>query len=674
VDPLLQPLTVNGLQLRNRVYSPAHAPTGYLEDGGPGERTVAYHEAKARGGAALTIVGGSSSVSVDSADVFSNFYCGGREILPFYRSLSERIHAHEAAVMVQITHLGRRSKSDVVHWLPTVAPSAVREHAHRSYPKEMEDFDFRRIVADYGTAAALAQEGGLDGIEVAALAGHLIDQFWSPRTNHRTDEYGGSLDNRMRFGFEVLQEVRNQVGRDFVVGMRLPGNEWTAGGLDSDDGIAIASALADSGLIDYMSIVVGGGETSRELADLIPGFGRPLGGGLDVAKGIKGRVSLPIFHAGRIADVSTARHAIDSGAVDMVGMVRAHIADPDIMVKVQRGEEDRVRPCVGASFCLGAAGTYCIHNPSTGREQVLPHSISKAQSRRKVVVVGGGVAGLEAARVCAERGHEVVLLEASDRYGGQLAVLSRTTRQSEKLSIVDWLVAELRHLGVQCKLNSFAEAQDVLALEPDVVITATGGVPNLNLPGGGEEHVVSAADALGRRLPENTRVVVFDDDGGEVALTVAESLAERGATVELLTPDPNVGVDVSPILMPDYLTALYRLGVVVRPDSTVNGVSREGAGVVVTTQNVYTDTVGETRADMVVVDRGTLPYDDLYHELRAESTNRGQLDLAAFADGREMDVDTNPTGKYQLYRIGDAVSHRGIHGAVLDARRLCQHL
>jgi len=674
VDPLLQPLTVNGLQLRNRVYSPAHAPTGYLENGVPGERYVAYTEAKARGGAALTIVGGSSNVSVDSADVFSNFYCGGREILPFYRSLSERVHAHGSGVMVQITHLGRRSKSDVVGWLPTVAPSVVREHAHRSYPKEMEDFDFSRIVADYGTAAALAREGGLDGIEVAALAGHLIDQFWSPRTNHRTDEYGGSLENRMRFGFEVLREVRRQVGHDFVLGVRLPGNEWAAGGLDSDDGIAIATSLADSGLVDYLSIIVGGGETTRELADLIPGFGRPLGAGLDVVKGIKGRVSIPVFHAGRIADVSTARHAIDSGAVDMVGMVRAHIADPDIMVKVQRGEEDRVRPCVGASFCLGTAGTYCIHNPSTGREQVLPHTVSKTDSPRKIVVVGAGVAGLEAARVSAERGHDVVLLEASDRYGGQLSVLSRTRRQSEKLAIVDWLVGELGHLGVQRRLNSFAEAQDVLDLQPDVVITATGGLPNLDLPGGGGDHVVSAAEALGQRLPEAARVVVFDDDGGEAALTVAEALAERGAKVELITPDPNVGVDVAPILMPDYLAALYRLGVVVRPDSMVDSVSREAAEFVVSTRNVYTDEVGQTRADMVVVDRGTLPFDDLYKELRPDSTNRGQLDLAAFVEGREMDVDTNSTGRYQLFRIGDAVSHRGIHGAVLDARRLCQHL
>jgi N-methyl-L-proline demethylase len=674
VDPLLQPLTVNGLHLRNRVYSPAHAPTGYLDNGVPGERYVAYTEAKARGGAALTIVGGSSNVSMDSADVFSNFYCGGREILPFYRSLSERVHAQGSGVMVQITHLGRRSKSDVVGWLPTVAPSVVREHAHRSYPKEMEDFDFSRIVADYGTAAALAREGGLDGIEVAALAGHLIDQFWSPRTNHRTDEYGGSLENRMRFGFEVLREVRRQVGHDFVLGVRLPGNEWAAGGLDSDDGIAIATSLADSGLVDYLSIIVGGGETTRELADLIPGFGRPLGAGLDVVKGIKGRVSIPVFHAGRIADVSTARHAIDSGAVDMVGMVRAHIADPDIMVKVQRGEEDRVRPCVGASFCLGTAGTYCIHNPSTGREQVLPHTVSKTDSPRKIVVVGAGVAGLEAARVSAERGHDVVLLEASDRYGGQLSVLSRTRRQSEKLAIVDWLVGELGHLGVQRRLNSFAEAQDVLDLQPDVVITATGGLPNLDLPGGGGDHVVSAAEALGQRLPEAARVVVFDDDGGEAALTVAEALAERGAKVELITPDPNVGVDVAPILMPDYLAALYRLGVVVRPDSMVDSVSREAAEFVVSTRNVYTDEVGQTRADMVVVDRGTLPFDDLYKELRPDSTNRGQLDLAAFVEGREMDVDTNSTGRYQLFRIGDAVSHRGIHGAVLDARRLGQHL
>jgi 2,4-dienoyl-CoA reductase-like NADH-dependent reductase (Old Yellow Enzyme family) len=319
-DPVLQPLQVNTLRLKNRIYSTGHAPAGYLDGGTPGLRYELYHEEKAKGGLALTIIGGSSNVAVDSANVFDQINAGDDAILPFYRSITERIHRHDAAVMIQLTHLGRRSKWDIDNWLPAVSPSAVRERAHRSFPKELERCDIDRIVDAYAAAARRAKDSGLDGIEIAAMAGHLIDQSWSPRTNHRSDEFGGNLDNRMRFARMVLTAIRNQVGADYVVGMRIPGDEGVRGGLTQADCIDIATTLAATGMIDFFSVVYGSGNTDRELSEMIPVFGRPLGGNLTVTGAIRKEVDIPIFHAGRIADLSTARHAITGGYADMVGV------------------------------------------------------------------------------------------------------------------------------------------------------------------------------------------------------------------------------------------------------------------------------------------------------------------------------------------------------------------
>lgn len=264
----------------------------------------------------------------------------------------------------------------------------------------------------------------MDGIEIEAY-GHLLDAFWSPATNRRADAYGGTLDNRTRFSLEALDEIRSQVGADYIVGIRMVLDEDVAGGLGREEGLEIARRLTATGMLDFVNVIRGHIDTDEGLSHVIPGMGTPAAPHLAFAGEIRAALGIPTFHAARIADIATADHAICEGLIDLVGMTRAHMADPHIAQKIMRGEEDRIRPCVGVGYCIDriyeGGEALCIHNPATGREATMPHVIPRADGpSRKVVVVGAGPAGLEAARVAAARGHRVVLLEAAPSPGGQL--------------------------------------------------------------------------------------------------------------------------------------------------------------------------------------------------------------------------------------------------------------
>ena len=673
---LLEPFRLRHVTFRNRLMSTSHAP-GYVEDRHPKLRYQLYHEEKAKGGLALTMFGGSSNIAPDSPSAFGQIWIGDDSIVPVLREFSERVHRHGCAIMCQITHMGHRTLWDVEDWLPPVAPSPVREHAHRSFPKEMDRSDIRRVVRAFGDAAVRCREGGLDGVELLAY-GHLIHQFWTPLVNRRTDEYGGSLENRARFGLEVLAEVRRRVGENFLVGFRMMGDELKEGGLDQEDCLALAKIYADTGMCDFLNVVAGQVGDERGLSRSIPSMAGPRAPFVHIAARMKRETGLAVFHATRVMDLPTAEHCVREGLVDMIAMTRAHMADPHIVAKMMRGEEERIRPCVGAGYCIDriyvGGDALCLHNPASGREQTMPHVVRPGDGpRQKVVVVGAGPAGLEAARVSALRGHEVVVFDAASEPGGQIVLAARATWRKELLGIAEWLASEVEHLGVALHLNRYAEAADVLAERPDVVVTATGGVPNLERVAGAE-HAVSVWDVLGGQVEPGAEVLVFDDHGDHQGPSVVDYLASRGSSVELATPDRLTAHEVGATNYPVYLASFYSKGVTLTPDRRLRSVERDGNRLRAVLRNEYTDEEETRLVDQVVVEHGTLPAAELFHELAPLARNQGELDIEALIAGRPQAVASNPDGAFMLFRVGDAVASRNIHAAIYDSLRLCKEL
>ena len=401
----------------------------------------------------------------------------------------------------------------------------------------------------------------------------------------------------------------------------------------------------------------------------MPGMASGLAPFLDRVGEFRRHVDLPVFHAARIADVATARHAVAAGLIDMAAMTRAHIADPQIVNKILAGHEDRIRPCMGASHCMYKKPS-CIHNPATGRETELPQLVERADGpARRVVVVGGGPGGLEAARVSAERGHTVVLFEAGADLGGQVRLAARTGLKRDLIGLVDWRAAELARLGVDIRLNTYAGADDVLAERPDVVLVATGGVPDTGWLDGAE-HCVTVWDVLGQTVAADGDILVYDGTGRHEAASCADHLARDGRTVVLVTRDDRAAAEMGYAERVVYRKRLYERGVRVVPDHRLERVARTGNRLVVHLVNELTGAPMEREAGQVIVEHGTLPVDEIFHELRPRAGNGGVTDIAALLDGRPQP----PAPGFALHRLGDAVSSRSIHAAIYDAYRLCIRL
>lgn len=668
-DPLLQPITIKSTVFRNRIMSTSHA-CGLEEGGMPKDAYQAYHLEKAKGGIGLSMIGGSSNVDVDSPNIFRQLNVGDDKIIPHLLRFSTRMHAEGAGIMCQITHLGRRGDSYAGAWLPTISPSAIRETMHRSIPKVMDEYDIQRVVKAYAAAAHRCEEGGLNGIETLA-GGHLIGQFLSERTNKRTDKFGGSLENRCRFALMVHDAIRKAVSDKFLVGMRFVVDEGLDDGMRFDECVEAALILKRAGAIDFFNAIYGTMDTIRALAtENMPGMGSPIAPFLDVVGKFRQEVNVPVFHAARISDVASARYAIESGKVDMIGMTRAHIADPYIVKKLMSGQEARIRPCVGATHCQSQYRPSCLHNPASGRELLIPQIISKTTGPiHKIIIVGAGPGGLEAARICAQRGHDVSVYEAAPSAGGQLCYSASSAMRRDLMAIIDWRIAELEQLRVPIHYNKYMEYEGILELQPDIVILATGGIPTLDGIVNGD-LAVSSWDILSGSVELQGDVLIYDGTGRHPAPMVAVRASEQGHSVKYVSIDTEICKELTYAEQFAFKKRLVELGKMefIAESHPIN-IEKSGRIYEVDVVNDITNNHAAHTADTVVIEQGTVPITDLFDALRAHAVNHGVVEIQALAQA-EKQPKMDGHGFY-LYRIGDAISSRNVQAAMFDAARLC---
>ncbi|MGE0385829.1 MAG: NAD-binding protein [Gammaproteobacteria bacterium] len=538
---VLTPVQIGQVEIPNRVVRTAHGTDigRYKVD----DNLIAYHLARAKGGVGLSIL---ETLSVHPLASPGHLFPEDPDLIPGYRRLMAAVRPHGMRVLQQVWHGGHnaRPRDGTPPWSSSDRPGVWDGTPALPMSREQIQLTVERFAA----AAAVVEEGELDGVEIHAAHGYLLQQFLSPLHNHREDEYGGSLDNRMRFTLEVLRAVRARVSSRFIVGVRLS-PEAVPGGSSVEETIEVLKRLQDERLIDYVSLSLGNYYT---LHKIIGAMHEPVGYEMASSEPIGAHATVPRIVSGRFRTLEEADQIIGRGEADLVGMTRAHIADPDIVAKTRAGRPDEVRPCIGCNqgCLLGAIEVghlACTVNVAVGEERTLAEDlIAPAPQRRRVLVVGGGPAGLEAARVAALRGHRVTLAEAAPHLGGQIDLARRAPRRTAIGDVVDWLSREVTRLGVEVRLNTFIEADDVRALAPEAVIVATGVTPRSDgfqlyapewaAPGLDLPHVVTSGDVLasGRRAAGGN-AVVFDGVGQYEALGVAEQLTEAGHTVTFVT-------------------------------------------------------------------------------------------------------------------------------------------
>ena len=582
---LFSPLELRGRVLRNRIVSTPHA-TGWGRDGLIDPREADYHIRKAAGGVALVMTFGSASVDPTTAASYGSISLWDERNEPELRRLADGVHGHGALCMSQMTHMGRRGTSTLTG-IPLRAPSDLPEGVHLEVPVPLATSEIPEIVRRFADAAARLERCGWDGCEVTSFGGHLIEQFFDPAINTRTDEYGGSLENRTRFGREVLEAVRAAVSNTFIVGFRMAADQCLTGGLGPDELIDVARSLAATGAVDLFSVSGGTGASRLSTAYFVPGDELPEGVYNDLARRFREAVGVPVIVAGRNVEPAMADACV-AGGVDLVAMTRAIIADPDLPAKARAGQA--ARPCIGLNEgCIGRLYTdrpmWCSVNP--GIRDVKLAELSPAATPGRIVVVGGGVAGLEAARGAALRGHAVVLFERRSQLGGRARLAGARRGRERWARYIDWLQDEAQAAGAELRIGVAATAEEVVAHAPDAVVLATGSElrPTAVLPG--PVPVIDVDVLLESGVPSvHTRsALVLDDEGGFLAPTAAERLVAEGFTVEIATTHPVVGAEIDPTQQPFVFRRLALAGVATTQH--LSGVSSDADGV--TLRNIYTE-------------------------------------------------------------------------------------
>lgn len=563
---LFSPFTLKSTEIRNRIFSTGHDT--YLPEGGlPSDALIAYQRARARGGAGLIVI---QVVGVHETSRYTEALLMGTSddcIKPFSR-LVNAIHDEGAKVFIQLFHPGREllgRPNGVVQ--PAFAPSHSPSERFKVIPREMSQSMIGEIVDGFAQAARRMAAAGADGVEIVASHGYLPAQFMNPRVNRREDHYGGSFENRMRFTREAIAAIRAQVPEDFVVGMRMSGDEHDEDGLVEDDSVAIARALAPD--LDYLNVIAGTSATASGATHIVPSMANEHGYVAPFAQKVKQATGKAVFVAGRINQPQIAEEVLASGAADMCGMTRAMIADPEMANKARAGRTDDIRACIGCNqACIGhfqlGLSISCIQHPETGRELEFAAK-PRAAVKRKIIVAGAGPAGLKAAAVAAERGHEVHVHEREAQTGGQARLAQLLPKRAEFGGIITNLTAEAERYGAVIHRRSEVTRALLQRERPDAVIVATGSRPHMPPFEGEAAQVVHVADILAGRAKTGQRVVVYDWMGDWAGSGIAEQLAAEGAHVRLAVNHHCASASIQTYVRFEQVARLHRLGVEVHP-------------------------------------------------------------------------------------------------------------
>jgi mycofactocin system FadH/OYE family oxidoreductase 2 len=644
---LFSPLKIGTTEVKNRISFQPHL-TNLAVGNLPSERQMYYWGERAKGGAGLIITEELTVHPTDMAyekliDVYH------AEVIPGFKKITDYVHQYDSKIFAQLNHNGQQGDGSLSR-LPIWAPSPIPDVLFREVPKAMEPEDIEEVARYFAKSAIHVREGGFDGVEIQFGHSSLARQFLSPLTNFRTDEYGGSLENRMRAPLKFISAVRKAVGNDFTLGIRMCADEMIPGGLDLGQVQEICGLFEASGLIDFMDLSIA---TFYNLYLVEGSMHSPLGYTIPLAAGIREKIKLPVFCTGRINDPVMAEKVLAAGQADMIGMCRGLICDPFLPKKAQEGRLDDIRYCIACNQgCIGRIGMNktlgCVQNPAVGREKEWGEgTLEKASVKKKVTIVGGGPAGMWAAKMAGRRGHSVTLIDRNESLGGQVVTAMKGPGRDEFGVIIRNEKSQVDKAGVTVKLGVEASKEQLLAEKPDVIIVATGSVPKKHPVGGADGPAIyNILQVLNGEAELGDKVCLIDYDGHQRATATAEFIANQGKKVDMITSSLFICAELGPTQ--DLYSARQRLlqkGVTFTPDIAVMEVGGEAGAKTVKGFNVYSNVWFDWGPyDSLVLVMGQQVDDDLYMSLKGNVP--------------------------ELYRIGDCVSPRKVDMAIWEGHKL----